>query len=645
MSEIPLIESYYVDLLSRYFKYLLFFATLLGYFFAYLIGRLDPPLLIDSLLIVIPIIGAILLLNPDYVKSNPDIDQKIPYFNFETSKILKIFFILYFISIIILQLFQTRPWFYFVIMTILFILIFIQILNNKKNRNAILFQNLLLSLNFTYGITLKYPYYFGMTDYFTHIYYAEYIQIVGNTIPKIIDIGYANFPLYHILMAISSLFFLIDVRTTTFLVTGFIFSLTILFVFQFFYITTGNLTRTLLITMIYSSLSPVIFSGHYMVTRCMAYVGFIILIYLLFKMFSLRKNSNIYKILLIIFSLFILTVHQVSLPQFILLLSILLICILLTTYEIKGHLFLIFLILILLSYWIYTANEFFTLIVETRTYSSYYESIILNSAGSNVISSNVLIDSLQYICENFYHSVFIFFALFGIGMILMLKKDTYAIIFALFAFITMFLFIPTPLNNLWVFEWLFRADRFKLFISPFMAFVMGFGIYYFLNFVNQNQKKNYLLFLIIFLLGISIFSSISATLNSSDSIDLHGNVIPTYFEKIDLQTLDFIHGYIKNNSTIFSDEPVKLYLAPMNCFDSIETYNMKCYNAPGITTLNIIQNFEGFFLYRQGLFTKAQSLHFYNMNYKYTYANKKYLEYQLDRYNKIFSNRANIIYS
>src|SRR5690606_26488832 len=86
-------------------------------------------------------------------------------------------------------------------------------------------------------------------------------------------------------------------------------------------------------------------------------------------------------------------------------------------------------------------------------------------------------------------SIFLFFALIGISFLLKNYRNNYASVLGLFALLTLIFYVPNPLNTIWQFKVLFRLDRFMLFVSPFMAFVMGYGLYIFWNYMSKYAPR------------------------------------------------------------------------------------------------------------------------------------------------------------
>ncbi|NLG05994.1 MAG: hypothetical protein GX567_19525, partial [Clostridia bacterium] len=104
---------------------------------------------------------------------------------------LKVFSIIYFISICVLIIYHTRTLMYFILLSILFGILTVQILmSTTSDRSSMpLLQIVSISINIVLGTNYIYPYYYSGGDTFVHVYYAQ-ITSLGNTIPVSLDPAY-----------------------------------------------------------------------------------------------------------------------------------------------------------------------------------------------------------------------------------------------------------------------------------------------------------------------------------------------------------------------------------------------------------------------------------------------------------------------
>ena len=129
--------------------------------------------------------------------------------------------------------------------------------------------------------------------------------IAGHLLPDSYDFLYSHFPLYHIIVVSGSIIAGINVKLSLFLITGLIFAGTILFIYLLFNFTVKNNQISLLTSLIYANFAIIVVYGAYMVTRVLAYVGFIIMLFLIFKIADRNIGSKRYYILIIFLFIFL----------------------------------------------------------------------------------------------------------------------------------------------------------------------------------------------------------------------------------------------------------------------------------------------------------------------------------------------------
>jgi hypothetical protein len=185
--------------------------------------------------------------------------------------------------------------------------------------------------------------------------------------------------------------------------------------------------------------------------------------------------------------------------------------------------------------------------ITPRLQSQLLDSIVLTAGGADVIQEDFI--SLIGLLDK---SIFLFFALIGIGFLLKNYKNNYASVFGLFAFLTLIFYVPNPLNTIWQFRVLFRVDRFMLLVSPFMAFVMGYGIYIFWNYLSKYAPKKVNSFSLIVLL-FSVFVLISSIYGVGDSDFLGHDAKHEYFTSDELSGFEHVLYHAPVNSSIYTD--------------------------------------------------------------------------------------------
>jgi hypothetical protein len=559
-----------------------------------------------------------------------------------------IFSIFYIGSIAVLLLSQGgRPWYYFVFILVVYLSVFLQIFSKEVKPSLILLESFLIMVNLTYSVTLNYDFYFGTTDILPHIFLSEFTAVTGHTIPLSLS-DYAFFPLYHILVAEASEILNLSVKTSLFLITAPIYAAAVVFLYYLFNQITHNRQISLLSCLLYSTSSTVLYYSANVITRTMAFIGFIILLYLIYSV-NFKEEKFSLKALSVIVLFFLTLIHNVSILQFVLLIAIMLT----SEHIIKAgnnvsKPFFLLLNITFTSYWFFVAYLFMQRSLTPRLQSHLLDSIVLTSGGSDVLEEGLL--SLIGLLDK---SVFLFFALVGIGFLLKNYRKNYASVFGLFALITLIFYVPNPLNTIWQFKVLFRVDRFMLFVSPFMAFAMGYGIYVFWNYMDKyGPKKFNTVFFVVVL--FSTFVLISSIFSISDSDMLGQSAEHEYFTAHELSGFEHVYKYIPEGSAVYSDYFTTRFFYLPSVPEKSSGMNFSIYENYRIDNVSELSSYRGYVIFRtkeflrSGLYfgsdessTKETSNYFYRS----TPENRVELEDNLTKANKIYSNPATDIFA
>ena len=129
-------------------------------------------------------------------------------------------------------------------------------------------------------------------------------------------------PLYHVFIAEASELLNTSIKTSLFLVTAPIYAITIVFLYYLFNHITNNRQISLLSCVLFSVSSVVLYYGTNVITRTMSFIMFIVLLYLIYSV-NFKKDKISLKSLSVIVAVFLTLVHNVSLPQLVLLLILL----------------------------------------------------------------------------------------------------------------------------------------------------------------------------------------------------------------------------------------------------------------------------------------------------------------------------------
>ena len=224
------IGSFLQRIITSVLPYVLFLSGVGGFAFAYIV--IGPDYGYKSLIYVIPVILAALIL---ISRSKTDSRFILIYINrLSFTHLVLITILLYIVSIIILISSPTRSWAYFIVIAIISGLIFTQTLCKRSVSTdyLIIFEIILLSLNLIWGVSIKYPLYFGDTDVFLHLHYIETVVQTGHITS--IGLDYKYFPLFHIFNAMGVDITGLSLKSSMFIFSGVLWQAGILFAYLVF---------------------------------------------------------------------------------------------------------------------------------------------------------------------------------------------------------------------------------------------------------------------------------------------------------------------------------------------------------------------------------------------------------------------------
>ncbi len=453
------------------FPYLVLFTYIVGAIFCYVFDTMGY--LINGSIMAIPAViasVAFILIK----KKDIDLLTKATLFSYSSSMSVALFLLSYTLSVLLLFAIPAEPQLGLAAVLIPYAIIFIQILSRRILPAAVLFEIMLILAVTIYSYTLRSALYFGATDTMRHIYMSTVTFLSGHVLSG--ELGdYAHFPLYHVFIALSSNILGLDIQTTLFITTCLIYITTVLFLYLLVNGIFRNEQISLLIVLVYAMNADVIYYGTYMVTRALAYVGFLILLYLLYSLANPNTNPKhavtrpaAQRFCVVIIFVFILLAHQISTPMIIALIG------LLFGLELfirdRRHVNLAFLmvpITLFACYWTFTAYSFVEQILP-RVNPSLYQ---------NIIFSKVVNLGLSFLVDNLDTLFVVFFAVMGMLYLIWKQQPRYSIIFGVFGLIAILLNVPNVLTLVFQFTQVLRIDRFAILFLPFLAIVMGVGIY------------------------------------------------------------------------------------------------------------------------------------------------------------------------
>jgi len=645
ISRMDAVWSYIYNRIDKIYILALFVLPILGLSLAYYLNR--PDLALRGIVLVVPIIAALCVLwrfthrNISFITSTPSIMR----FTDSTQKILlALYSVLFTFSVLAIAFTQYRPLVYFVAITLIATVIFLQLFSEKISPTVILLEIVLLSLNMIFGVTLKYPLYFGGTDILGHLFFAEVTYLSGHVIPSDLDLSYTYFPLFHIFISEAAQVTGLTLSKVYFVVTGLSYTIIIPILYTMFEKILKNKRLSLFICLLYATTSIVIYYGPYMVTRVMAFVGFVMLLYLFYSRehYRGRGHSMSYSVILTLVALFLTLVHQVSFPQILALLLLLLFFEYFTGVRACLKIRELLLISVLfMGYWLYAAWSFTEEVIKSHTAPKYFEEV--------VIKSSIQPENVAYFLQNNIDvAIFLFFALIGIGVVLKYQKKSYVATLALFSLTSLALYVPNPIQTMWQTMTLFRFDRFMLLLSPFMAFIMGYGVYVTLRYPFKKKSNTYLTLIVtLALIGIFTLSSATNSLNAPDCADLRQEESTRFFQETDLMIFDFVENYVPNGGAIYSDYFVASYFSPRDYFQTADALGLKYYSSNMIKT-DFIDSYAGYVIFREGEYLKSKHLLFGSFSKidRFSYSPENYCQLldSLNVLNKVYVNRDNNIF-
>jgi hypothetical protein len=634
-----------IDSFSSIFPFLLLFIVGAGLLITFFINRLD--LTVRALGVGLPLlIAAIYIL---VKRKSWSVDHEtLTTFNLLTQRNwFLLYFLVFVFSLIALLIGDYRAWYYFALIALSGLIIFFQILSPKPSSALVIIEIALISLNLSLSTTLKYPLYFGNTDYLGHIFISQITYLSEHVMPVDLRNGYNYFPFYHILVAISTNIFSLAIEKSLYIITGIVFSLNVLFVYLFFNRLIENKRIILLICLFYSFNWTVVEHNAYVITRTLAFVGFSCLLYLLVRIVRSDVIEKLrFKIISIFITIFILLMHLPSFPHLIVVLGLLF---LLERYvsgkKYMDFNFMLFFIVIFLAYSIYIATSFTdTLLLQTFK-GSNFDALQLKE---NILPG----DEIKFIYNYADVFIFIFLVIIGIAFIMQKYRNDYILVSAIFALIMVVISIPSPLQMLTQVMNLFQTFRIIVIATPFLAFGTAYGIYILWNNPVKTRIGRHIQNSILIIgLAFYLFASVAVHI-SNDCKDFSWKEIREYFTSSEIQSFNHIEKYVTFDSDLYSDYYTARYFGKEK-FSKSELLNLPYYDSNTIEHIssifenNLAQN--EYFIFRK-IEYKQEGLLFGPEIARNIKSDKDYsldnIQVQLDKdhKNRIFSNKSADIY-
>lgn len=483
-----------------------------------------------------------------------------------------------------------RPPVYFVLISICFFSIFLEIfhINLKRYVPYLLSQIFIVSLSFRWGRYYSYPTIPGSDTHF-HLNLAKYISLHGK-IPtfdiiifnKEIAGKYASTPLWHLLEAIGSIILNLPLKENMyFTVIGpfvIIFSL-----LMFLLVRRLFNTNVALISVILVNIADMIYSK----TVTNVYTSSIVYIYLFLALYSFTKyKSNfIFSLFVVISIICMIYTHQLStFCVFIIFISLSfgkrIFTLLEKNYKKKKLVSFslgnslenttIFFFVLMIFQWLQSSeggSSFFDKMVFrlngtlNSMLAEYFSETDLVSSRYEILFSNY--DILSNVLYNLGYSILLFFAVIGILYILR-KKIKLEILFPyICATFTLFgvIYLATYIGL----DSLLLPHRFLPFLEFFLIIFASFSIYKLYMLSSTKLRKIGFLFIVISLI---FFMITTPYINSNDPFYCKERVYRTENTYAELSNIEWCSLHI--NNTLFVDD----YMAPRT-LSTVESFNTK----------------------------------------------------------------------
>jgi hypothetical protein len=548
------VENRFLSRVNVIFPFLLLLVAISGLSFTVYLGRTD--LTLTSLVFVVPMFFAAVILFKNRSLRITDLTLPVYAGRIQFSHLFLINCIIFTISLILLVSSPTRPLAYFILVSLYSGILLLQIFCRRSPRTdfLIVLEILFLSLSLIWGVSLKYPLYFGDTDSLIHLRYIDIILTTGHIQNH--DVTYLYYPLYHIFNAVGIEITGLSISTALFLFMGITWQAGILFSYLIFRSLTGSSKIAAIACLLLASSSQIIFYGSYSIARSLSFVFFLGWLFLVIS----KPEKNVWYLILsfIVMAAMILT-HHVNVILIIPLLLLVYLCQIFYNRFRRNKpfepLYIYLFAVCVIGYLIWFAPELSntTLISTIRAILGSDMSImgdITAGYGPSVIIGII------------YYSFVLLLCLLGLRIIFGFVNPGHnsriAGAFALAGFFMLIVYLPGPLDLLSV-SGLLMTSRFNLIVSPFIALLMAYGIYFLLkNNVTGNSYSSSVLVLPVFTAGFVAIMTFFSTVSTGNAQDYdnfpHTSTIDTpYFTHQELKSFTFLRDQGNNTLTLYSD--------------------------------------------------------------------------------------------
>lgn len=324
-----------------------------------------------------------------------------------------------------------------------------------------------------YSVTLNYDYFIGRTDLPAHVGMMVSMYETGR-MPEAWQ-AYESFPLWHVYTASSYALSggLVDPHTTMVVLSGLVFAAGVTMMYALTRQVYPNETVAMFSCVVLIAIPDYIFYGMYAISRSIASVLFIVLLFVL-----VRRSSTRMKALSVVFVLAIVLYHPVTIPFVLVILSILYVVergFALETFAVDTP------VIVVAGgitsiYWLYGA-EFLSSYVIDRLVEAI-AGLFVDTATAETAPSGVLLAPWREVANYIPQTFLVFFALLGF-LFWFERRHVAASMFTAFTAVTVLLIpLMVPGPTLLVDSLAdVNVSRFAHYGYMFLALTGGYGLY------------------------------------------------------------------------------------------------------------------------------------------------------------------------
>lgn len=445
------------------------------------------------------------------------------------------------ISTLLISFISVRTIIYFILIGILYLIIVWQITLLSEvglKGGLILFELILVHLNFVYSFSLKYYYSFNRVDVLTHVRHTMSLVKTGK-ISAITGI-YERFPMWHILSSVQHMIITPEweIWKTLFIIGGVTGMVTVLGSYSLTNRILADRETPLYVALFVSVNPTIVFYSSYAIPRS-AIVLFVVIILLLYV---IQKDFRS-KILLLVIITSIIFYHPAT-PPFLLVVLIAISGIGYlynqSTYfkiDIRSRIFIITFVLTLV-YWVYRSDLLIAVLAGR----------IVNSTPGGPIRTLHPETSLIQVFDSLYYAPVLTLILLGIRRITedWEKLSNQMVVFSTIGIVSFFLAVPGPLSLITKFLQDFSFTRINMYTYIFILLLASFG---FSNVIASDKRK--IRIIGIGLLLVLLIPAIFGSLTAPDNAVTDTNQRTGYLTESEVTAFDDIVGL--SNQKIYTD--------------------------------------------------------------------------------------------